>query len=510
VDSLAFAFSKTLRLFYPGWGVLFISLAAAAPAKRKRLGAAGLLILGSAMGLLLSAALHRLGAQPGSTTVKVLQGLSYLAASLGAINTLAMLCFDILLPGVRVELSALVQDLILAVAYVLAALAVLSNAGANLSGLLATSAMVTAVMAFSLQDTLGNIIGGMVLQFEKSFAPGDWIRFGTDEGLVKEIRWRQTTLETASGNTLVIPNSALMKGTVIVLGRRAGDARQRFREVTFQVYYDRTPHEVIAAVEKGFRKDVPANVAADPPPTCVLQDLTGSSAVYAVRYWLTRLDMPGATDSDIRIRVYYSLTRAGIKLSVPSRSVVVSQGSEEVLQRSREAESERRLAALRGVEMFSCLTEEELSILAGKLKTYPFARGEMITKQGDRAEWLYILSKGLAEVRLYSEGGASFQTVSTLQAGQFLGEMGLMTGEPRSATVVAATEVGCYRLDREAFQEVISARPGIAEAISAILAKRKGELEAARSGLSEEAKRQKIETARSALLSRIRSFFSLE
>ncbi|MFA5141106.1 MAG: mechanosensitive ion channel family protein [Elusimicrobiota bacterium] len=510
MDSLAFAFTPATRIFFPLAFVLIAALTVRVPAKRRSLGAAGLLVLGSVAGLLLTAVLHHLGALPGSRAVKALQAAAYLSASAGAINTLALIAFDLILPRVRVVFSALAQDLVLAVAYALAALAVLSNAGANLSGLLATSAMVTAVMAFSLQDTLGNIIGGMVLQFEQSFSPGDWIRFGGDEGLVKEIRWRQTTLETSIGETVVIPNSALIKGTVTVLGARAGDSRQQWREVTFHVYYDRTPHDVIAAVEKAFRKDTPPFVAAIPPPICVLQELTGAAAVYMVRYFLTDLASCTIADSSVRIRVYYALARAGIKLSVPTRSVVVSQGSEQAQEQSRRTESQRRLEALRGVEMFSCLTDDELSILAQKLNTSPFACGELLTKQGDHAEWLFILSKGLAEIRLYSEDGSSYQTIATLQAGQFLGEMGLMTGEPRTATVVAATEVGCYRLDREGFQEVISRRPEIAEAISAILAKRRGELEAARSGLSEEAKRRKIEIAQSDLLSRIRSFFSLE
>lgn len=117
----------------------------------------------------------------------------------------------------------------------MAALTLLGRHGVDLSEIIATSAVVTAVIGFSLQDTLGNIMGGMALQLEQSIGVGDWVRVGEVEGIVREIRWRQTSIETRSWETVVVPNSALMKSQVTVLGRRQGQPRLHRISVEFNV-----------------------------------------------------------------------------------------------------------------------------------------------------------------------------------------------------------------------------------------------------------------------------------
>lgn len=507
-EALAAVFSPTLLWSYPLLLAAIALLAAAAPAARRRLGAAGLLVLASVAVLLLAGALRWLGLQPEAGFYRIIHGLALFLLALAAVNSAAAVAFGAVLPSLRLELSPILRDLILAVLYVGAALSVAGHEGANLTGLLATSAMVTAVVAFSLQDTLGNVIGGMVLHLESSFAPGDWIRVGDVEGLVKEIRWRQTTLDTAMGNLVVIPNSNIMKGAVTVLGRAAGLPPRRLMKVPFNVYYDRQPNEVIAAVAEALRADPPAGVAADPAPWCVLVDFAEGHAVYAARYWLTDLSRPEGVASEVRVRVYHALARAGIKISIPNRAIVVTQQDSDVQERSRRLEFERRLAALRGVDIFQSLTDEEVRTLAGRLKATPFAKGEAITREGAAEDWLFIVFSGEADVRVHAPSG-DFQSVARLKAGAFLGEMALMTGEPRSATVVAVSDVGCYRLDRAGFKDVLERRPAIAEAISMILAQRRLELQSAREGLDSAAARRNLGGAQADLLTRIRRIFAL-
>ena len=208
-------------------------------------------------------------------------------------------------------------------------------------------------------------------------------------------------------------------------------------------------------------------------------------------------------------RVSCALPRAGIKLSIPNRSIVVSEGADTVAERSLKLEQERRLAALKGVDIFQALTDGEKSLLAGLLKPTPFAAGETITRQGAVADWLYLIYSGTIEVRLYSGEGGAYRAVKTLSAGDFLGEMGLFTGEPRSATAVAASEVGCYRLDREGFRSVLSSRPEIAESIAEILAKRRMELAEAREKLAGESLARGLVKEQQDLLSKIKDFFKL-
>ncbi|MFA6003118.1 MAG: mechanosensitive ion channel family protein [Elusimicrobiota bacterium] len=508
-ESLNAVFSPALLWFFPIVLTAILLLALAAPKSRRRLTTAALLVLSSAAGLLSAALLHRLGLGPETGFFRLVHGASCLLLAWAAINASAVLIFDLAFAALRLPLPALLQDLIRAMAYIGAALTVLSHEGANLNGILATSAVVTAVVAFSLQDTLGNVMGGMVLHLENTLSPGDWVRVGDEEGMVREIRWRQTTLETGAGNTIVIPNSDLMKGKFTVLGRNRSQPGRRLMQVAFNVYYDRLPNEVIAASEAALREGPPPDVAAVPAPWCVLSGFNDQYAVYAVNYWLTDLARPGGTDSDVRVRIYYGLARAGIKISVPNRSIIVNQDDAAVQARYLNSETARRVAAVRRLDIFQTLTDNEVRTLAGRLKPTPFARDEAMTRQGAQADWLFIIYEGEAEVRLHAKQGSAYQAVARLKPGDLLGEMGLIADEPRSATVVALTDVGCYRLDRDSFKDVLVRRPEIAESISLTLARRKIELDTAREGLREEVGRQRLQSAQGDLLSRIRGIFSL-
>jgi CRP-like cAMP-binding protein len=141
------------------------------------------------------------------------------------------------------------------------------------------------------------------------------------------------------------------------------------------------------------------------------------------------------------------------------------------------------------------------------LKVAPFVRGEALTKQGADAHRLYIIIEGKADVQVTVDGRS--EKLASLGEGDFFGEMGMMTGAPRSATVFAETDMLCYRLDKDAFQKIITSRPEIAEDISHVLARRRLELESVREELSEEAKRLRMDNTQTALLDRIREFFHL-
>jgi CRP-like cAMP-binding protein len=142
------------------------------------------------------------------------------------------------------------------------------------------------------------------------------------------------------------------------------------------------------------------------------------------------------------------------------------------------------------------------------MRTAPFTKGEAITRQGSEAHWLYILTKGSAEVDVQVDG-APRRAIATLQEGDFFGEMSLMTGAKRSATIIAREDSECYRLDKEAFHDILHQRPELAEQISHILAHRQVGLEAAREGLDAEARQTRVKHAQGDILARIKDFFSL-
>lgn len=491
-----------------GFVVVALALFVYLPQERGRLRNALLLFALSLVGLLSAATLLSLGMPAQSTAYRWVRWSALFVQSLAIINLVSVLVFDVALAAVHLKLPRIMRDLLSALAYIVVAISLLSRSGVDLTGIVATSAVITLVVGFSLADTLGNVMGGMALQMERTIGVGDWVKIDAMEGQVKEISWRQTSIETREWDTVVIPNSVLMKGQVTLLGRRLGEPRQHRRWIYFNVDFRYSPATVIDAVEAALKGELIANVAEHPAPHCLLFDFKDSYATYAARYWLTDMALPDPTDSAVRARIYYALRRANVPLSIPARTHFVSKENEARRERKRRQEIERRVEKLRRVELFNTLTGDEWEETAAHLYVAPFMRGETITRQGAEAHWLYLITMGQAEVRVAVNGAS--EKVATLGDGDFFGEMGMMTGEPRAATVVALTDVECYRLDKENFQRILHRRPEIAEDISHVLARRRVELERLRGELTEEAIRLRMEHAQGALLTRIRNFFKLD
>jgi small-conductance mechanosensitive channel/CRP-like cAMP-binding protein len=438
--------------------------------------------------------------------------LHLVAMAFAAVATVAMagaVLFVAVLPRARLHAPRILQDVLVATAALAAVFIVASRNGFNLSSLIATSAVITAVVGFSLQDTLGNIAGGLALQLDNSVGIGDWIKVGDLSGQVADIRWRYTAVQTRNWETLLIPNSVLMKGQVTVLGRRGGQPLQLRRWVWFNVDYRFPPSDVLRVVTEAFQGCEIPNVAAQPAPNCVLMELGDSFGRYAVRYWLTELLLDDPTDSRIRTRLYFALKRAGITLSIPAQAVFVTEESEDRKHHKEADDFAKRQMAIHCVELFAHVSDEERERLARALRPAPFSDGEIMTRQGAEAHWLYVIVHGKAAVRVAHEPGL-VKEVAQLGDGDFFGEMSLMTGEPRSATVVARTDVDCYRLDKAAFQTVIQARPELAEHMAGVLAHRRVELAAAVENLDHEARARRLAADKVDLLAKIRAFFSLD
>jgi CRP-like cAMP-binding protein len=226
---------------------------------------------------------------------------------------------------------------------------------------------------------------------------------------------------------------------------------------------------------------------------------------YALRYWLTDPEADDAVDTQVRLHLVAAFQRAGIALALPEyvfHQIKENQARQDNL---RARETERRMAALESVELFATLTAEERRQLAAHLVPAPFAAGDVMTRQGAVAHWLYLLVAGEADVWLDGQGGER-RKVATLAPGQVFGEMGMMTGEPRRATVTAKTDAECYRLDKAGFREILVARPALAEAISQVLAARASGLQQA----SDEARAAAARMHPDTLLERIRTFFGIQ
>ncbi len=430
---------------------------------------------------------------------------SSICVALAGVGISGLLLFGLLFPKLRLEIPHILQDMVVATLGTVAVFGTASRAGVNLSGIVATGAVLTAVIGLALQDTLGNVVGGLSLQLDATIREGDWIRVQELTGKVVEIRWRSTSIETRNWETVILPNSLLTKTQVTVLGRRTGQDRKSRRWVYFNVDFRFAPSQVINLVTDVLRSRPIDNVAAAPAIDCILMELGESAARYAVRYWLTDLAVDDPTDSIVRTRVYFALTRAEIPLSMPAHAVFLTEDSPERRQYKREAELERRIAVLSRIDLFRDLSESERAELAGYLHRAPFVKGEVLTREGAEAHHLYMIYSGSASVSVRE--GNQEREVGQVAAGECFGEMSLLTGEKRSATVIALTDVECYRLDAEAFRRLLERRTDLAEKVAAQLAERRVEQTEVREELAN--RKTLVEMDQRDLLQRIREFFHL-
>jgi len=430
------------------------------------------------------------------------------------IDFVAILLFDLVLLALKIEVANIVHDLALGAAYILALIGILHRSGVQLSGIIATSAVVTVVLGLSLQATLGNVLGGIALQLDDSIHIGDWLQLANgQQGRITAIRWRHTVVETRNWDTIIVPNSALLGENITILGQRQDQPVQHRMWVYFNVDFRYSPEEVIHTVEDALQSTPISHVAAFPPPNCICYDFAregaDSFAYYAVRYWLTDLAADDPTSSSVRVRVYVALKRAGIPLAVPGQAIWVSMDDPQHRERKVQRELQHRTQALEQIEMFAGLSHEERQRLAEGMRPAPFGRGEIITRQDSAAHWLYVLTKGECEVKVRGEGGAE-KLVARLCAPNVFGEMGVMTGERRTASVIAVGEVECYRIDKDIFKSVLRTRPDMAEVITQVMARRRAELAAVREGLDAESRKRRAKEERSEILSSIQTFFGLD
>ena len=375
--------------------------------------------------------------------------------------------------------------------------------GMDPASLFTTSAIVTAVLAFSMQETLGNVLGGILLQVDRSIRVGDWVRVDDVAGRVVEVRWRHTAIETRNSETVIVPNGWLMKNRFTVIGSRARPDSPWRRWIYVNVDLAAAPGEVCRTLVGAVTNATIANVATDPPPSAVLMEIGPRYGRYAVRYWLTDPGPDDPTDSEVRAHVLAALQRRNMKLGAPYQEQFDIRDDDAHRAAEREADRGKRIAALERVELFGSLSEAERETLARHLVYAPFVAGDVMTRQGAVAHWLYLIIEGEADV--WSESPAGRERVTTLQGGSIFGEMGMMTGAARTATVTARTDVVCYRLDKAGFAEIIQARPDVAEAMSKVLARRQAELHDHRAAVPSAQAR-----AHDDILARIRSFFGLE
>src|SRR6478672_3629851 len=223
------------------------------------------MLIVTAVGVLGLWSYERFGAAIRSATGSLLAREAGLAiVTFGVLQIFILFLFQTLLAHRRIP--RILNDFVFALSLIGYAIYRLNAVGVNLASLITTSALVTGALAFSAQETLGNLWGGIALQLEKTCRIGDWVRIDSITGQVVGIRWRYMAIATITNETIVIPNSTVMKHRVTVIGRFGEERAAWRRYINFEVEYQHPPARVIEQVERALAHAQIPHVSQSPRP----------------------------------------------------------------------------------------------------------------------------------------------------------------------------------------------------------------------------------------------------
>jgi small-conductance mechanosensitive channel/CRP-like cAMP-binding protein len=397
-------------------------------------------------------------ARPSPDVSRLIDVVGPLLLALGLINALVALAINPWRSDRMPDrFPNIVQDTMVIALFGIAATLILRER------ILATTAVGAVVIGFALQDTLGNLFAGLAIQIEKPFRVGQWVNLAGKDGLVSEITWRATKIRTKTGNFVIVPNSTLSRETITNYSEPMLDTRV---EVEVGVSYDAPPNQVKAVIAGAIR-DEPL-LAPGRDPEVLIADFAPSAITYRIRVWTSDFAADEQLRDHVRSRVYYALRRANFEIPFPMQVEIRRDASGPPAPGAAAFE-----AALGGVEILAALSTDERRELARGARLREYAVGEAIVRQGDPGSSMFVIYRGDATVTL----GLPKREIARLGSGQFFGEMSLLTGEPRAATVAAATDCSVLEITVEDFRRLVLADPEVVERVAGAVAARRVELE---------------------------------
>jgi small-conductance mechanosensitive channel/CRP-like cAMP-binding protein len=380
---------------------------------------------------------------------------------------------------------------------------------APLTGFWTTSGVIGIVIGLALRNTISDLFTGIAINIDRPFRIGDWVQVHEQRpeqnivGEVMEMNWRTTRIRTEENNMVVVPNSVI--GLMSVTNFHAPGAATReetFFCLDFSVPAERARKVLLAGVRAAMASE---GFVADRDPEVLVERTTELGVEYKVRYWLTPWQgtSPSRARDAVTTSVLRHLAHAGLALAYPKEEVYFERLQPRHLDSASE-EDRRRL--LRNVDLFAPLTEQELAALASSMARRTWSAGDVVVREGESGDTMFVLSEGVLEAFTQSNGNR--HTLAEIVPGQIIGEMSVLTGDRRMASVIATTDAVAFEITKDNVQELLSSRPELAVEISKIVADRWTSNEEV---LADAATRDREDESASRavqLLGRIRSFFA--
>jgi small-conductance mechanosensitive channel/CRP-like cAMP-binding protein len=359
------------------------------------------------------------------------------------------------------EVPSFVRDTVRLVVYLAAGIISLRLVfKIDLSAIVTTTTVITATIAFAMQSTLANALSGFSIQTDNLLARQNWISIKEKNifGEIVNVGFRYTTLRNPDNYLILVPNSVIMQNIVTYHGSKETDNKPAF-QVDIMLGYDMPPEKAKILLLQVLLDD--SEVLDRPEPVVRLLALNDSGITYQLRFFIDDPSGRIRVQDAFYTRVWYAIDRAGYSFPFPHRQIVTSEAKQPFEFSRRHIATE-----LRRSELFVILEDDTITALADQVPVKVFGPGEIVVHKNDGGSSLFIVIKGALEVL------ADGAIVGSIQEGSFFGEMSLLTGEPRRATVRATSEVWLAEVTKELLEPILVSNPSVLEKLSSILAER--------------------------------------
>lgn len=399
------------------------------------------------------------------------------------------------------ETPALIEDIVTVSLIVIGiSVGLFFEAGMSLSGILTAGGATAIVIGIALQNVIQDLFGGLSVNFDGSYAIGDWLTVYSDQfpeakyGRVAGITWRSTFLRLEDGRRLMIPNRLVTSNPVLNHSRPPGPKRH---SVDFQIDI-RFPAERVMSIVLGeaFKAVRQHGLARSPEPSVILTQLGQDAAFYRVWFYANPDEIePEAAQSLMAEAAHRAISRHN--LPSPPQQVELSPPPPDEFEYG---EKEVRDALARVDLFMDVLNDEQIAALTNNCTVMELSRGTTFIQQGETTASMFVILEGAARVSISTPNNEK-QDVAVLGAGEVVGEMSLMTGAPRTATVTAVTPLRVLEITKAPIEALLKASPDLLERFGRVLAQRQLEL-------AEIGKGRRKEEVENNLLSQMKAFFS--
>lgn len=363
------------------------------------------------------------------------------------------------------KISSLLRNVFSIIIYIVAFFIIFNSQypQVDLAALFTTSTILGVIIGLALQDTLGNLFAGLAIQADQPFQTGDVVTIpNKGAGVVENISWRGVKIRTFQNKLIVISNSVLGKEAIEIAPRDNLNARIVF----FNTLYAHSPAKTIHVVREAVRQV--ENVSQKLRPIVRIRNLSDNGLDFEIKYWIEDYTKHNDTDALIRQRVWYVFQREKIEFAYPTRTIHVETKSQDNVFIETSNEIYERI---NNVSIFAPLSDEETQKLAENAKVIVFAPDEKIVRQGQHGNSMFVIHRGAVVVRTKEDGVS--KTLRNLREGDFFGEMGLLTGEPRTATVTATEEAEVLEINNLCLKPILEENPDLVKILSQIVEERR-------------------------------------